>query len=176
MAVPIAPNRRLAVDTNFLLDLADRQEAALTLQEVLAERKIAVGVPPTVIQELSLLLDSPAPEKAALALRALQSIRQWGFTPYDLKAVGHGITEVFSRALIRKGYLPAEEFNDGCILAEAALASVGGLITSDNHLLQIDQSTLNGELLAADLPAVAVLHPKHLLRSLAPPVKRPAKY
>ena len=38
--------------------------------------------------------------------------------------------------------IPEEEFNDGMILAETSLRQVSLLVTSDKHLLDIDEDEL----------------------------------
>ena len=51
-------------------------------------------------------------------------MRSWNLSPFDLKSVGHGITEQFFKKLRRIGLLPEDEFHDGLILAETALADI----------------------------------------------------
>ena len=83
-----------------------------------------------------------------------------------LKSVGHSITEQFARRLIQKRLLPEEEFNDGLILAETALAHIPILATADKHLLDIEESELMLSFDKRDLSHVAPLHPKRLLRAI----------
>ena len=122
-------------------------------------------MPPTVVQELTLLAFGKSGAKQEKALKALEQLRQWG-EPYDLKSVGHGITEQFARRLIQKRLLPEEEFNDGLILAETALAHIPILATSDKHLLDIEESELKLTFDERDLSHVAPLHPRRLLRAI----------
>lgn len=131
-------------------------------------RGFSLFATPTVVQELVLIATDTREQepKRKLAGTALRTLRDWGITPYDLLAVGHGITEQFAKHLIRKGLLPVNEWNDGQILAETALAEVPGLVTSDRHLLGIENAALQAALKEKDLPAVVVCHPKNLLRSL----------
>jgi hypothetical protein len=68
--------------------------------------------------------------------------------------------------LIRKGFLPEGEFNDGLILAETALVCIPILVTSDNHLLGIDNTILRVQFENSDLPPVLVSHPRDILRAL----------
>jgi hypothetical protein len=103
-----------------------------------------------------------------LAGKALQQMRQWRLIPYDLKSVGHGITERFAQRLISAGLLPEGEINDGLILAETALAEIPVLTTSDSHLLDIEEAALRVQFEEASLTPVQVFHPKLLLRALAP--------
>jgi hypothetical protein len=93
-------------------------------------------------------------------------MRGWKILPWDLVPAGHAITGEFSKKLIRKGYLPEGEFNDGCILAETSLACIPVLASSDHHLLNIDSTHLTIQFNDSDLPSVAIFHPKRLLTIL----------
>jgi hypothetical protein len=116
------PRPQLALDTNVLFDLADERDFAVTVLEVLAEKKAAVKVCPTVLVELQYEIPTRLPPKKLCAReKALQSIRTWNITPFVLKAVDNGIAKMFSERLQYIGILPHGEFNDGCILAESAL-------------------------------------------------------
>ena len=50
----------------------------------------------------------------------------WKITPFDLAAVGHGLTDAFTSKLLRKGLLPEGEDNDRLILAEKKLERAKG--------------------------------------------------
>ena len=104
--------------------------------------------------------------QSMLALKALQQMRSWGITPFDLIPAGHAITEQFSNALIRKGFLPEGEFNDGLILAETSLACIPILATSDIDLLDIDNAALRVQFENSDLFPVAVFQPRDLLKAV----------
>ncbi len=158
--------KQLALDTNVPLDLAAEEDFAHAFVEVFREKGYALKVPPTVVQELSILAFKSSGAKQKRALRALQNLRKWGIEPYDLKSVGHGITEQFARRLIQKRLLPDDEFNDGLILAETALAHIPILATSDKHLLNIEASDLKLTFDERDLFHVTPLHPKLLLRAI----------
>ena len=93
-------------------------------------------------------------------------MRERNIFPCDLKAVGHGIAEANARKLILQRLLPEEEFNDGLILIETALARIPCLVTSDHHLLDMDQAALVNSLVGLDLDAVQIFHPKALLRAM----------
>lgn len=163
MAVPL---KRLALDTNVALDLAAGEDFAHGFRETFQERGYALLVPPTVVTELTLKASEGESEKQQLALTALQSLLSWGIHPYDLKAVGHGITQSFAAYLIRKRFLPESEFNDGLILAETALAEIPILATSDKHLLDIDESDLKLAFDDQHLFQVTPFHPVRLCRAL----------
>src|ERR1035437_675168 len=112
MAAP-AQKKLLALDTNLLFDLAAKKDFAHAFREVYQERGYSLVVPPTVIPELTYYALVKQCAETPLALKALQQMRAWGLTPFDLKSVGHGITEQFSEKLMRLGLLPEGEFNDG---------------------------------------------------------------
>lgn len=166
MAAP-GQNKQLALDTNLLFDLAAEKDFAHTFREVYQERGYSLVVPPTVIQELAHCALVKQCAETPLALKALQQMRAWGLTPFDLKSVGHGITEQFSEKLMRLGLLPEGEFNDGLILAETALAGIPALVTSDADLLDIEEVPLRVQFEAADLLPVQICHPKPLLKAMA---------
>ncbi|MHB8524117.1 MAG: type II toxin-antitoxin system VapC family toxin [Limisphaerales bacterium] len=158
--------KQFALDANLLFDLAAEKDFAHTFREVFQERGYQFRVPPTVIQEIAYAALHKSGEEQHLAFKSLQSMRSWGLVPYDLKSVGHGISEQFSRKLMGKGLLPTTEFNDGVILAETSLASIPVLVTSDEHLLGIDRDLLLGCFADSDLPTVEIVHPKPLLKAV----------
>ena len=165
MAAP-GQKKRLALDTNLLFDLAAQKDFAHTFREVYQERSYGLMVPPTAIQELAFYALDRQCAETPLARKALQEIRAWNLSPFDLQSVGHGITEQFANRLLRHGILPEGEFNDGLILAETALAGIPVLVTSDADLLDVDAVRLLVEFEAADLPLVQICHPKLLLKAM----------
>jgi len=62
--------------------------------------------------------------------------------------------------------LPETEVNDGKILAQTSLAAIPLLVTSDRHLLDIEEEALLLAFNEADLTPVHPVHPKGLLRAL----------
>jgi len=165
MAAPVPHRPRFALDTNVLIDLGEGLPFA---QRFLASyRNAGLAVPPTVVQELVYIATSPptAPHQAKeYAIEALAKMRLWNIVPFDLIAVGHGITEVNALKLMASGLLPDGEFNDGFIVIETSLASIPTLISSDNHLLKINPMQLTKKLNEFDLPPVSIYHPHDFLR------------
>lgn len=161
----LAQKKPLAVDSNFLFDLAAKKDFALTLRDLAKERGYSLHVPPTVVQELAYSAAFHHGEEQRLAVTALQNLRTWEITPFDLVAVGHGITEQFARRLHQLNLLPAEEQNDGLIVAETALAGIPVLLPSDHHLNDIDEAELCRVCRERDLAEVRVVHPRKLLRA-----------
>ena len=96
----------------------------------------------------------------------LLNLKRWDIKPFDLSTTAEAIAEQFARSLLRKSLLPADEWDDGLILAETSLAEIPMLVTSDKHLLDIDEDALLMAFNEADLPAVRPVHPKRLLKAL----------
>jgi predicted nucleic acid-binding protein len=158
--------KKLALDTNFLLDLAADEDFAHTFREVFQGKSYLLCVPPTAIQEIAYAAFEKTGAIQALASRSLTCMREWNIQPFDLVAVGHGITEQFTRRLIKRRLLPEDEVNDGQILAETSLAGIPALVTSDKHLLNMDEDELKEAFESSDLNPVIPCHPKKLYKAL----------
>lgn len=156
----------LALDTNVLLDLADGSEVAHDFREVFQRKGYALVAPPTAMLELALHRASGDLRRQRLAELALSQLAAWKIVPLPLSDVDAIIAERFAARLIELGLLPDEEFSDGLILAEAALARVPVVVSSDKHLLDIEAEVLRAALDAADLEHVNVVHPHKLLRAV----------
>lgn len=161
-----SPKRQLSLDTNVLLDLAAEQDFAHEFREEFQRRGYALLLAPTVLAELEYLLTFGTPVEQELAEKASGQIEAWQLTAFDLPEVRLAIAEQFSRRLLRQGLLPPEEFNDGLILAESSLAGIPVLVTSDAHLLNMDEEALLLAFNEADLLPVHPAHPKRLLKAL----------
>jgi hypothetical protein len=118
------------------------------------------------LHEIHLLSERGNERQCHLAMTALENMLRWRIMPFNLNAVGHGLTARFAEMLIAKNLLPESECNDGMILGEAALLEFPVLITSDNHLLQIDDTSLKIAFDDCGLAHVAPVHPFRLLRAL----------
>jgi predicted nucleic acid-binding protein len=154
-----APARlRFALDTNVLIDLGE--ELPFAQRFLATHRNSGLAVPPTVVQELVHISQKKGNRAQPFALAALQNMRRWNITPYDLRAVGHGITDVSAQKLMRDGILEDGECNDGYIIIETALHCIPILISSDIHLLKINPSRLVRALNEFHLPPVTIYHPK----------------
>ena len=153
----------IAVDTNFLLDLANGDADCWDALETVKGRLPGpiIYVLPTVIDELTYLHDhtkDDAEQKSAA--KALSSLRRdWKFRPIDLLPVGHGIVEQTADKIRGIGLLPEEEKNDSFILAEAALADCTILITHDRHLLEVNPAKLRILLDSCDVCCPLIVSP-----------------
>jgi len=161
------PRKQLALDTNVLMDLAAGTDFAHDFKEVFQRKGYTLRVPPTALAELhEQSIDAPVKRKRDLAQTALLALREWDILPLTLSEVEMTIAERVANRLLEKRLLPEQEFNDALILSEAALAGVPLLVTSDNHLLEIDQDALTMEFSAADLSPSHPVHPKGLLKAM----------
>ena len=72
----------------------------------------------------------------------------------------------FAARLIQALLIPETETNDGKILAQTSLAKIPLLVTSDRHLLDVDEEALLLAFNDADLLPVHPAHPRRLLKAL----------
>lgn len=159
--------KRLALDTNVLMDLARGSDWVHDFLEAFRRLGYEFLVPPTVVAELTWLALGEQPEDAANASRALGQLdRPWRLLPFELPSVHEAVAARFANRLIEQGLLPEGETCDGIILAEASLHNVPLLATSDNHLLGIEEFKLKLAFADADLEPVAVASPRRLLKAL----------
>lgn len=156
----------IAVDTNIPLDLADRKEHVLDALDVI-KRKLAparVLVPPTVFQELVFLADhSEEQADRDQARQALRRLARWNLDVVNLVPVGHGIVERIADRLQEARLLPAQEYNDGLILAEAALLGCAILLSGDAHLRSLDFQRASLELKTFDVEMPVVATPREVV-------------
>jgi predicted nucleic acid-binding protein len=161
-----SPKKSLALDTNLLLDLAGEKDFAHEFREEFSRRNYSLFVPPTVVAELAFfasLQDAPQHEIARVAL---EKIGVWKCQPFTLSFTQLAIALRFATRLMDSTLIPETEQNDGKILAQASLAGIPLLVTSDKHLLDIDGDALLLAFNEADLAPVHSVHPKNLLRAL----------
>jgi hypothetical protein len=162
-----AQKKQLSLDANVVFDLAGDKDFAHDFREVFQRKGYALVLPPTAAHELHVIFtDGDSEAERELARTGLTHLKQWGIRPFDLDSAAEAICEQFVRGLLRKHLIPEDEFNDGLILAETSLAEIPVLVTSDRHLLDIDEDALLLAFNEADLLPVRPVHPKRLLRAL----------
>lgn len=162
----VSPKRKLSLDTNLPLDFAEPQDLAHEFREEFQRRGYALMLGPTVLAELEYLILFGSNKVRRLATLASSKTREWNLTPFDLPEAHHAIAEQFARRLQHQQLIPEDEFHDGLILAETSLVGIPLLVTSDKHLLDIDEDALVLAFNEADLPPVRPVHPKGLVRAL----------
>jgi len=158
--------KRLGLDTNLLLDLAEGRDFAAEFREEFQGLGYELLISPTVAAELNALsLYGGEPQKT-LADQALRKLRQWKCQPFPLSDVKLAVADRFAARLSEMGFIPDEEQNDGRILAETSLAEIPLLVTSDKHLLNLEEESLLLVFNEADLLPVNPVHPRRLLKAL----------
>jgi len=164
------PDTRLAVDTNFLLDLARQREVAHDALEILRRRlrSTQVVAVPRVCKELAhKMLNDPDPKQRADARKAMSGMLAWGVRPIDLSDVQADLAEIIANKLRDQGIIQWEERHDALILAEAAMLDCQVLVSSDAHLTQADPGRLALALRACGVSVVVVLSSRDIVRKFA---------
>ena|SRR5438874_5925302 len=161
-----SPRKSLALDTNVLLDLAGRKDFAHEFREQFSANGYSLLVAPTAIAELAFFAAQPATLEQELADIALANIGKWKCQPFALSCTQLAIANRFAMRLIDRRLIPEVEQNDGKILAQSSLAHVPLLVTSDKHLLDIEDEALLLAFNDTDLLPVHPAHPKRLLKAL----------
>jgi predicted nucleic acid-binding protein len=161
-----SPKKSLALDTNVLLDLAAAADFAHEFKEEFQSRSYQLCVPPTVVAELDFFTGLKSSPQQDLARIALEKMRLWQCQPFLLTSTQITIALKFADRLIDASLIPDTERNDGKILAQSSLAAIPLLVTSDKHLLDIDEDELLLTFNEADLFPVRPSHPRRLLKAL----------
>jgi predicted nucleic acid-binding protein len=158
--------KRLSLDTNVLFDLADEKDFAHDFREIYQRRNYALVICPTVVAELYFLREHGDTEEQRLASLALRRLASWDIHVFPLTSVQLAIAWRFAATILASGLLPPTEINDARILGETAIAAFPLVVSSDRHLLDIDQDVLRDTFAEADLPPVFPVSPRRLLRAL----------
>jgi hypothetical protein len=161
-----SPKKSLALDTNLLLDLAGEKDFAHDFKEQFFSRGYSLFVPPTVVAELAFFASLPDAPQNVIARGALEKMSGWKCQPFTLSSTHLTIAMRFASRLMEAALIPETEQNDGKILAQTSLAGIPLLVTSDKHLLNVDENALLLAFNEADLHLVHPVHPKNLLRAL----------
>jgi hypothetical protein len=149
-----------------LLDLAGGRDFAHEFREEFASRGYSLLVPPTVVAELAFFSSRRDAPQQKLANLALEKMGIWKCRPFKLSSTQLAIALRFAARLIEFSIIPEAEQNDGKILAQTSLEKIPLLVTSDRHLLDLDEESLLLAFNDADLLPVHSSHPKRLLLAL----------
>lgn len=160
------PRKQLALDANLLLDLAEGKDFAHDFKDEFQARGYEFLLPPTAAAELNILSIHGGEPQRTFASRVLYELRGWKCQPFSLSDTKLAIAEQFRRRLSELQLIPDEEWDDGLILAETSLGNIPLLVSSDKHLLDIDEDALLLAFNEADLLPVHPVHPKRLLKAL----------
>jgi hypothetical protein len=123
-------------------------------------------VPPTVVAELAFFASMKAAPQREIANLALEKMSVWKCQSFTLSSTQLAIAVRFAARLMDSSLIPENEQNDGKILAQTSLSRIPLLVTSDKHLLDVDEDALLLAFNDADLLPVHPSHPKRLLRAL----------
>jgi len=157
----------LSLDTNLVFDLAREKDFAHEFLEAFSARGYGLVLPPAAVYELHVIhTSSEVAQEREWARAALANLQRWRIRPFDLDGPSEAIAEQFARCLLHRRLIPDDEFDDGLILAQTSLAQVPLLVTSDKHLLDVDEAALLLAFNDADLFPVRPVHPKRLVRAL----------
>ena len=160
----MAQNKKWALDTNVVFDLARNLEQALTLREIATEKRYSLHISPTCIEEIVHISIAGEPSEKTLANRALRQMREWNILPLDIPDGAEPIAEEFSAFIRGHRIIPEAEINDGIILAEDSLGGAALLVSSDSHLAQIDPDELRLIFEERSLTPIPVVTPTKILR------------
>ena len=159
--------KRLAVDSNILLDLAGQNPFAEQFRKAFLAKGYSLEAPPTVILELTHFFENGDPRERKFAEIALTSmLSKWKIFPISLSNVQRAYTQNFVKFVHADRVIPERENNDAEILAETSLAGIPVLVTSDNALLDADPVGLALAFEKAGLAPVTPAHPSRLTRAL----------
>jgi len=162
------PPRLVAVDSNILLALAERNEEALDAWEIIRGRlrPVLLLVTPTVLREVGYQAAHPDQLKLqALAAKALRELRPtWSVQPVVLRPEQTDLVERAAEALHRAELLPASERNDSLILTETAVLECMLLVSKDSHLHGVDRINLRRVLARFDLRPPRIASPREIIK------------
>lgn len=165
--VALTQRKVLSLDANLVFDLARKRDFAHEFRETFLNRGYGLDLPPAAVYELHVIrIRSAIEEERQWAKVALANLQDWRIQPFDLDSTSEAIAEQFASRLMRLGLIPDDEFDDGLILAQTLIEQIPLLVTSDKHLLDVDEDSLLLAFNEADLFPVRPVHPKRLLRAL----------
>ena len=158
----------IAVDTNFLIAPAEKDETALDALGVLFQRGAHLRklVPPTVVIETRFLsCQTEAPRLQHAAMAALRSISpEWRMEFGSLSSAQYVIAERIAREILGREILPGQERHDALILAEAAQLEAILLVTDDSMIRGADRLGLELIFSSFDLHAPVIATPREIIR------------
>ena len=107
-------SKQLALDTNVLLDLADKEPTVTRFHRIALSKKFSLAVTFTVLRELGAASqDDSNSARKAVAHLALVKMHSWQITPILKNGLFVDYAEDFSKLVRKMGLFPATERNDG---------------------------------------------------------------
>src|SRR4051812_27932114 len=94
-----AQNKKWALDTNVVMDMARLVDAALSLREIAQEQGYTLHISPTALEELFHLASNSTGEIQETAIKALRILPQYKIAQIKLEATARPIASDFSKFL-----------------------------------------------------------------------------
>jgi hypothetical protein len=158
--------KRVSLDTNVLFDLALERDFAHDLREGCQRKGYALSIVPSVVAELYFFLEHGDDIQERCARISISNLACWDIQATPLTAAQLRTARDFARKIRIAGLLAMAEANDACILAESAIAAIPLVVSSDNHILNIDDQKLRTAFLDAGMNPVFAVSPRGLARAL----------
>ena len=161
------PDILLAVDTNFVMDLASASDVSFDALDVIRRRLrgAQVSATSTVIDELfHKAQNDPDFRRRTLASKALSGMTTWDVFPVVLPGPQSLIARNIANKLLEQGIILRKERNDARILAEAAVLGCQLLLTSDVDFRNTDSTRLKILLGEFGFATVPIRKPKEIVR------------
>ena len=162
----VSSQKRLSLDTNVLFDLAEGRDYAVDFRELYQRKNYALFISPTVAAEVFFALDHGDDREKQLASISLSKLSEWDIEVGSLTARQIEIAHVLAAKIRNAGLLPHAEINDSRVLGETAVLGIPLVVSSNHHLLNIDDATLRTLCIDLALPPVFTASPRALVRAL----------
>jgi hypothetical protein len=162
----VSSQKRLSLDTNVLFDLAEGRDYAAEFREAYQRKGYALFISPTVAAEVFFALDHGDQREKKLASICFSKLTVWDIEVASLTATQLKVAHAFAAKIRNWGLVPSGEVNDSCVIGETAMLGIPLVVSSDHHLLDIDDSTLRALCVASELPVVFAVSPRALVRAL----------
>jgi predicted nucleic acid-binding protein len=158
--------KRLSLDTNVLFDLAEERDFAHDFREAYQQKGYSLLIPRIVLAEIYFFLEHGDSEEERLARGVVRDMAGWDIQAAPLTGIQGRIAKALATKISAFGLLPSEEVNDALILGETAVAGIPVVVTSDSHLLNVDQEKLRSICLDAGVVPVVPASPRRLLAAI----------
>jgi predicted nucleic acid-binding protein len=162
----VSSQKKLSLDTNILFDLAEEEDFAHDFREAYQQKGYSLLICPTVVAELYFFLELGAADEERPARTAIAKLALWDILAAPLTASQLRAARNLAKKICNSGLLPPEEVNDANILTESAVAGIPLVVSSDNHLLNIEQDSLRAIFLDAGIVPTLTASPRRLLRAI----------
>jgi predicted nucleic acid-binding protein len=162
----VSSQKKLSLDTNVLFDLAEKRDFAHDFREGYQRKGYALLISPTIVAELYFFLEHGDSDEERLARLSLSNLATWDVEVTPLTSGQLKVARSLGGLIAKSGMVPPEEINDALILGETAVAGIPLVVTSDHHLLDIEDERLRTIFLDSGVSPVFPVSPRRLLRAI----------